>query len=438
MKKILLTISILIFIVNNNLLAQSVAISNDGSSPDNSAMLDIKSSTKGFLMPRTSTITMLAMLNPAKGLAIYDTTAGGYFFYDGADWQSISIGKNQWEANGNNIYNTNTGFVGIGTSTPQRRLHVHDASFGYTMYTNNTTGTGGTDGSFIGAFQNDLVIYNRENFGDIEMYTAGTRRVTLDSTGRMGIGKLPEDQLDVKGDLRLESTSNTTGSLLRMYGGASGTSIISFYRDITTPVFGSSIGYSPTSDYLYLSNGTVSYLTPTGLGISNSAPLTKLHILSGQDAGLSNVSNGYLMLGSGTSSNIIIDNNEIMARSNGAVAPLTFQNDGGSVRIGNVAAPAGYLFAVNGKMISEELKVQLSGSWPDYVFKPGYQLKPFEELRNFIELNNHLPNIPAAAEVEKNGIEVGDMQKRQMEKIEELTLYILELEKRISQLEKNK
>jgi len=59
------------------------------------------------------------------------------------------------------------------------------------------------------------------------------------------------------------------------------------------------------------------------MGISTSTPLTKLHILGGQDAGLPNTSNGYLMLGSGTSTNLIFDNNEIMARNNGSAAPLT-------------------------------------------------------------------------------------------------------------------
>jgi hypothetical protein len=113
----------------------------------------------------------------------------------------------------------------------------------------------------------------------------------------------------------------------------------------------------------------------------------------------------------------------------------------GGVGIGvnsGASIPVGYMFAVDGKMIAEELKVQLSGSWPDYVFSNDYKLKSYDELRSFIKTNNHLPNIPAAAEVEKNGIEVGDMQKRMMEKIEELTLYILELEKRIKTIEEKK
>jgi hypothetical protein len=55
-------------------------------------------------------------------------------------------------------------------------------------------------------------------------------------------------------------------------------------------------------------------------------------------------------------------------------------------------------------------------------------------VEKFIAANKHLPNIPSAVEVEKNGIEVGDMQKRMMEKIEELTLYVIELEKQVNEL----
>ncbi len=338
--------------------------------------------------------------------------------------------------------------IGIGTNTPQFKLSVHDATHGYIKFSNNTTTEGNTSGSFIGAFQNDLLIWNKQNGSNLFFNTAGVRRLTLDSVGRFGIGKWPQETFDIKGDMRLESSNNTTGSYIRMYGGATGNSAIMFYKDINTPVSGASIGYSPGSDYAYISNGTGAYFTPTGMGISTASPLAKVQIVAGQDAGLSASTNGFLMLGTGSSTNIVIDNNEILARNNNGASDLFLQHSGGnlilcgteagSVGIGiasGASIPAGYLFAVDGKMISEELKVQLSGNWPDYVFKEGYQLKSFDQLRSFIKEKNHLPNIPPAQEVEKNGIEVGDMQKRMMEKIEEITLYILELESRIKSLE---
>lgn len=178
-------------------------------------------------------------------------------------------------------------------------------------------------------------------------------------------------------------------------------------------------------------------VAPDGnVGIGNNTPLTKLHIASGQDAGLANTQNGFVMLGSETGGNVVIDNNEIIARNNGAISTLFLQNNGGPVQIGNTAVPTGYLLSVAGKAICTELRVQLTGAWPDYVFSDQYQLPSFDHLRQYILQNKHLPNIPAAKEVEKSGIEVGDMQRRMMEKIEELTLYVLELEKKISALEK--
>ncbi len=90
----------------------------------------------------------------------------------------------------------------------------------------------------------------------------------------------------------------------------------------------------------------------------------------------------------------------------------------------------GYSLNVDGKIISEEIKVQLSTSWPDYVFEKQYNLKSIPDLENYIQENKHLPGIPAAAEMKKEGIMLGDMQTRMMEKIEELTLYIIDLNKK--------
>lgn len=111
-------------------------------------------------------------------------------------------------------------------------------------------------------------------------------------------------------------------------------------------------------------------------------------------------------------------------------------NQTGQISVGTATPATGYMLSVNGKAMVEELKVQLSGNWPDYVFNNKYKLKNFDELREYIDKNNHLPNIPAASEIEKSGLEVGEMQRLMMEKIEELTLYVLQLEKKIKDIEK--
>lgn len=95
----------------------------------------------------------------------------------------------------------------------------------------------------------------------------------------------------------------------------------------------------------------------------------------------------------------------------------------------------GYRLAVNGAAIMEEVKVQLTFSWPDYVFEDSYAPVPLDELGTYVQAHKHLPGIPAAAEIEENGgIELGEMQRLTVEKIEELTLYILELKGRCDAL----
>jgi hypothetical protein len=84
-------------------------------------------------------------------------------------------------------------------------------------------------------------------------------------------------------------------------------------------------------------------------------------------------------------------------------------------------------------------KMQVSSSdWPDYVFAKDYNLRPLDELEQYIKENHHLPEIPSAKEVEENGIDLGDMQSKLLLKIEELTLYILSLQKQIDELKQTK
>ncbi len=93
-----------------------------------------------------------------------------------------------------------------------------------------------------------------------------------------------------------------------------------------------------------------------------------------------------------------------------------------------------YKLSVLGNIRSNEVVVETG--WADYVFNEKYVLKPLSEIEKFIQLNKHLPGIPSALEIQKNGLPVGETQKMMMEKIEELTLYIIQLNKRIEELEK--
>ncbi len=108
-----------------------------------------------------------------------------------------------------------------------------------------------------------------------------------------------------------------------------------------------------------------------------------------------------------------------------------------SLQIGTRNIPTGYNLSVDGKIICNELKVRLSNAWPDYVFEKNYELKSIDELDQFIKQNKHLPNIPSAKEVEANGIDIGEMNRKLIEKVEELTLYVIELKKEIDVIKKD-
>ena len=115
----------------------------------------------------------------------------------------------------------------------------------------------------------------------------------------------------------------------------------------------------------------------------------------------------------------------------------------GNVGIGTQAL-SGYRLAVDGKIRTREVRVD-NDNWADYVFKPDYELPSLEEVKRHIDEKGHLINIPSAKEVHANGFELGEMNRLLLEKIEELTLYMIEqdkqqkaLERELTKLEKNK
>ena len=95
--------------------------------------------------------------------------------------------------------------------------------------------------------------------------------------------------------------------------------------------------------------------------------------------------------------------------------------------------PKGYKFAVNGRAIATSMTGKLYASWPDFVFKPTYRLRSLNDVKTFIDKNHHLPDVPSAAEVEKDGLNLGEMNAVLLKKVEELTLYLIEKDKQDKQ-----
>ena len=107
----------------------------------------------------------------------------------------------------------------------------------------------------------------------------------------------------------------------------------------------------------------------------------------------------------------------------------------GNIGIGTTN-PNGWKLAVNGQIRAKEIKVETG--WSDFVFFDDYQLPTLQEVENYIKEKGHLKDIPSAREVEKNGIYLGEMDSKLLQKIEELTLYTIQQQKEIETLKKEK
>lgn len=115
-------------------------------------------------------------------------------------------------------------------------------------------------------------------------------------------------------------------------------------------------------------------------------------------------------------------------------------NQDGKVRIGNgtndIKTPAGYKLFVEEGILTEKVKVAVktTADWADYVFATDYKLMPLAEVEQFTKENKHLPNVPSAKEMVNNGLDVAQMDAKLLEKVEELTLYLIEQNKQIELL----
>lgn len=305
--------------------------------------------------------------------------------------------------------------------------------------------------SYFGGFS----AYDKFN---LNLKTNGTSRLTImSSNGFVGIAtKYPEARLDVNGNVKVKTDLNVLGNstvgqnmsvnkALEVKGG------LSLHNLDTTAT-------PKSSQFLVInSNGLVQSLTlndfvgnlykvpssciadiegnfppaiwsnnnsstnpklftgsdcPVRVGIGTAEPLAKLHV-----KGNAKISMG-LEVGHLNSSN-----SHLIVR--------------GSVAIGTEVQD-GYDLAVCGNIRAADVKVNAISDWCDYVFEEDYNLRTLAEVDDYIQKNKHLPEVPSAIEVETEGIAVSEMLILMMKKIEELTLYTIEQEKRIKELENSK
>lgn len=267
-----------------------------------------------------------------------------------------------------------------------------------------------TNGIMLGMYSNVPTLYITTSSGE-------------NRTGKIGIGNItsPSAKLHIKSD---SSGENENADIMLE------TSASSQYA---------AIYFKTTDNYIRMRNTAgLEFNAPrfnfqTGkVGIGNvTSPSAKLHIKA------DNGERADLMLEATGTSAIYFKNTNNSISLTGNIMTLSasgFSYTNGNVAIGTMPNND-YKLAVKGVIRSEEVVVELMTSWPDYVFASDYSLPKLKEVKAFVNENGHLPGLPNASQVSEEGLGLGDINAKLLEKIEELTLYIIEQEERIQKLE---
>jgi hypothetical protein len=356
------------------------------------------------------------------------------------------------------------GNVGIGTNNPSFSLDVKHATLAATrlntvatngfsnlIYAENGTimseiFTVGTTGTTWGG-ASSLNLYNAKN-APIVFFTNGSNermKIGADGNismganiaigGKMGIGETtPGYSLDIKHAtnpvIRLNATGTdnfsvllfsengvlsgelfTVGSTGSTYGGANS---MNLYNAKNAPI-------------TFFTNGNNERLRILGngnVGIGTTSPATKLDVAGAIK------SNNYFQLSNGSDNYYWQATTDYMELYDGTDR-LVLRD--GNVGIGTTT-PGTYKLNVCGKIRANEIKVDLTGC--DFVFEENYKLLPIYEVEKFIKENKRLPEVASAAEMEKDGTDIGALNSKLLQKIEELTLYVIDLQKQNDALNK--
>lgn len=343
----------------------------------------------------TATGSTLAIYNGGAAVMQYDASLSRWIVqtthYSSLDYYGGSS-TSYWNLNGSNIYNSNAGNVVIGDGTASTsesyKLNITRSDLGLGMYD--------ASNNFYGSFAN--------------------------KNGNLWIGST-YSFLTIPAKHILLNPPNNTGPIFTGFPGNVGINTV-----------------DPSHAKLEINGSVGAAVAMFGAdkhGLTISADNPEIGFNYFYNNGTHAIKPGYAayMGMDRTNGNIYIGNFNGNQSSSpfGPISDPQFRIyilQNGNVGIGTTDPT--YKLSVNGNIRSKEVVVE--SGWADYVFGEKYQLKPLSEVEKFIQENKHLPNIPSAAEIEKNGLALGEVQKKMMEKIEELTLYIIEQEKKLEEL----
>lgn len=335
----------------------------------------------------------------------YSSTRGIYFY---ADEKPTTAGNTFTPTT--RMFISNNGKVGIGNETPDARLNIQHASnseWASTIYNLGGQGKGllvrAANPSSVG-----IPIFQVEDW-------PGNVRLKVQVDGRVGIGT----SNPLYGKVQINQTTNGHDQGLAVFDGEK--TLRMFLNQGVSHIYAGQYG----SNKLLINNtGNV------GIGSITENALFNINLLNNTKWSTRIYNGGGLGKGllvcAGNSSNI--DATIMQLEDGNDNIRLKVRSDG-KVILGGVNPLENYLLTVGGGIASREIKVDINAG-ADFVFANDYPILPLEEVEAFVKKNKHLPEIAPAAEMEANGLELGEMNIKLLQKVEELTLYVIDQNKK--------